>query len=261
MIGEKKISAFVLTYNEEDNIGPCLQTLKWADEIVVVDSFSTDRTLDCARRFTHRILQREFAGHVAQTRFAAEQTSCPWITWLDADERLTDRAISEIHAALESPGRPEHAGFAFPRKTFFMGRWITHSGWYPQHKVRLWHRAHGEVAGEEPHPRVDLDSEPQELRGDILHYSYPRGMRDMVATSTKYAWYAARERHQKGRRPSLLSMLLKPPGNFLKKYILQRGCLDGMPGLAIAVGAAYYRFMREMMIWELENAPPGGEDG
>lgn len=222
----------------------------------MVDSFSTDRTLDCARRFTDRILQHEFAGHVAQTRYAAEQTTCPWIVWLDADERLTEEAIAEIRAIFQRPGPPEPAGFAFPRRTFFMGRWITHSGWYPQHKVRLWHREMGHIAGEEPHPRVDLDGEAGELDGDILHYSYPRGMRDMVATSTKYASYAAREQHARDKRPSLLSMMLKPPGNFLKKYLLQLGCLDGMPGLAIAAGTAYYRFMREMMMWELENAPP-----
>jgi glycosyltransferase involved in cell wall biosynthesis len=256
MIGEKKISAFVLTYNEEENIEACLETLRWADEIVVVDSFSTDGTLECARPLADRILQREFAGHVAQTRYASRQTSHPWIVWLDADERLTEPAISDVRSALNSESMAGTVGYAFPRKTYFMGRWITHSGWYPQHKVRVWHRDHGEVVGEEPHPRVELDGEARRIEGDILHYSYPGGMRDMVATSTKYARYAAQTRFEKGQRSSLLSMLLRPPGSFLKKYLLQLGALDGMPGLAIAVGSAYYRFMREMMIWELENAPP-----
>ncbi len=255
MISNQKVSAFVITYNEEENIADCLETLDWTDEIIVVDSFSQDRTIDIAERYADTIIQREFAGHVAQTRFAAEQTTHRWIAWLDADERFTEEAVAELTAELSDEDQ-DAAGFAFPRRTRFMGRWITHSGWYPQRKIRIWRRDRGQVEGEEPHPHVTLDGEAKEMEGDILHYSYPRGMRDMVATSTKYAWYAARSRYDKERHCSLLSMLLKPPGNFLKKYLLQLGFLDGMPGFAIAVGAAYYRFMREVMMWELEHAPP-----
>ncbi|MFW6456853.1 MAG: glycosyltransferase family 2 protein [Planctomycetota bacterium] len=250
-----RISAFVITYNEEHNIAQCLQTLDWADEILVVDSFSEDRTTDIAGEYADRIVEHEFEGHVAQTRFAAEHTSHPWIVWLDADERLTDAAITELSTSLNNDSA-DWAGFAFPRRTRFMNRWITHSGWYPQHKIRFWHRDCGTIRGEEPHPHVDLDGPVKKLEGDILHYSYPNGMRDMVATSTKYAWYAAQSRFNDGRQCSLLSMMFKPPGNFLKKYLLQLGFLDGMPGFAIAAGAAYYRFMREVMMWELEHAPP-----
>ena len=254
MIGNQKTSAFVITYNEEDNIADCLRTLAWADEILVVDSFSEDRTVEVAGQYADDVIQEEFRGHVGQTRFASGRTSHPWIMWLDADERLTDQAIEDVRGVLGAPGGPSHHGFAFPRKTFFMDRWITHSGWYPQPKVRLWHRDHGEVVGDEPHPHVKMDGPVKNLDGDILHYSYPAGMRDMVATSTKYAWMAARLRHDDGKSWSLLSMLLKPPGNFLKKFVLQLGVLDGLPGFAIAVGSAYYRFMREVMMWELENA-------
>ena len=252
MICGRRISSFVITYNEQDNIGECLESLQWTDEIVVVDSYSTDATVDIARDFTDRVLQREFAGHVDQTRYASQQTTHPWVLWLDADERMTQEAFEEVHQAM-SAGGEDPAGYAFPRRTYFMGCWITHSGWYPQPKVRLWQRDRGEVVGEEPHPKVQLEGPRRVLHGDILHYSYPGGMKDMVETSKKYAWYAARERHKKGRRFSFLSLLLKPPGNFLKKYVLQLGMLDGLPGLAIAVGAAYYRFMREIMMWELEN--------
>lgn len=255
MINNHKISAFVITYNEEDNIADCLETVGWADEIVVVDSFSEDRTVEIADQYADVVIEHDFEGHVRQTRFAARQTTHPWIVWLDADERLTDEAISELTALL-CDEQSDWAGFALPRRTRFMDRWITHSGWYPQHKIRIWRRECGSIGGEEPHPHVDLDGPVKEMTGDMLHYSYPNGMRDMVATSTKYAWYAARSRFDRGRRCSLLSMMLKPPGNFLKKYLLQLGFLDGMPGFAIAVGAAYYRFMREVMMWELEHAPP-----
>ncbi|MBS3762718.1 MAG: glycosyltransferase family 2 protein [Planctomycetes bacterium] len=248
-----EISAFVITYNEENNIRECLESVAWVDEIVVVDSFSEDRTVEIAEQYADLIEQRPFPGHVDQTRYASEQTSKPWILWLDADERLTPAAREEIETSFEQTNTPSFQAFSFPRKTFFMGRWILHSGWYPQPKIRLWNREHGEVVGEEPHPRVKVDGEAKKLSGDILHYSYPAGMKDMVNTSTKYASYAARTRHEKGRHFSMLSLLLKPPGNFLKKYLLQLGILDGFPGFAIAVGAAYYRFMREVMMWELDH--------
>ena len=259
MIGDKAISAFVITQNEERNIADCLESLKWADELAVVDSFSEDRTVEIARRYTDRILQHRFAGHVAQTRYASEQTTCPWVLWLDADERLTQAALDEVRTIFNQPGEPTYRGFAFPRKTFFMGRWITHSGWYPQHKVRLFHRESGSIAGDEPHPHVALEGPAKNLRGNILHYTYPGGLRDLVAVSTRYAGYAAEAKHAAGKGFSLLSLLLKPPGTFLKKYLVQMGFLDGLPGLAISVGAAYYRFMREVMIWELEHpgdSPP-----
>jgi len=253
MIGDKAISAFVITFNEESNIAGCLDSVRWADELVVVDSFSTDRTVEIASRYTDRIFQREFAGHVAQTRWGSELTTCPWILWLDADERLTREAQDELRRALTEHRRPGYRGYAFPRKTFFMGRWIAHSGWYPQHKLRLWDRRFGHVGGEEPHARVEVNGPVKKLKGNILHYTYPRGIVDMVATSTKYAAYAAKARHQAGTRFSLASLLLKPPATFLKKYLLQLGFLDGMPGLAISIVSAYYRFVREAIIWELQS--------
>jgi len=253
MIGDKAISAFVITQNEERNIAGCLESLKWADELVVVDSFSEDRTVEIAGRYTDRVVQHRFTGFVAQAGYALEQTTCPWVLWLDADERLTPEALEEVRAILGRPGEPTHKGLAFPRKTFFMGRWIMHSGWYPQHKVRLFHRGAGSIAGDEPHSHVALEGAARKLKGDILHYTYARGLRDLVRVSTRYAACAAEGRHAAGKRFSLASMLLKPPGTFLKKYLLQMGFLDGLPGLAISVGAAYYRFMREVMIWELEH--------
>lgn len=258
MIGGIHVSAFVITYNEQCNIADCLEGLKWADELVVVDSFSQDRTVEIAGRYTERVVQREFAGYVAQMRYAAELTTCPWVMWLDADERLTPEAFAQVRREFERSGGPSHKGYAFPRKTFFMGRWIKHSGWYPQHKVRLFHRDFGSVGGEEPHSTVEMRAPTKNLDGHILHYSYPGGMADLVGTSTKYAASAARVRHQAGRRPSLLNLLLKPPGTFLKKYLLQLGVMDGLPGLAIAGVAAYYRFIREAMLWELDHpsSPP-----
>ena len=253
MIDDKAISAFVITRNEERNIAHCLGSLTWVDDLVVVDSYSDDSTVEIARRYTDRVIQHEFIGYGAQTRYACEQTTSPWVMWLDADERITPEAADEVRGIFEQTGELPHKGYAFPRKTFFMDRWIMHSGWYPQHKVRLFHRDFGTIEGEEPHPSVALRGPVAKLKGNILHYTYPGGLRDLVAVSTKYAYSAAKARHHAGRRFSWLNLLLKPPATAVKKYLLQMGFLDGLPGLAISIGAAYYRFMRETMMWELDH--------
>lgn len=253
MIGKHSVSGFVITFNEEANIRDCLEGMKWADEIVVVDSFSEDATVEIAREYTDRIVQRPFAGHVGQTRFALEQTTCDWVLWLDADERLTPAAHEQVFEALESPGDVPWAGFAFPRKTWFLDRWITHSGWYPQHKLRLFRREKAVIVGDEPHPAAIVDGPVRDFTGDILHYSYPGGLQDLVRRSASYADIGAGVRYERGMRFSILRLLLRPPFDLFKKYVLQLGLLDGLPGVAIAAGSAYYRFLREVSLWEIEH--------
>lgn len=261
MIGGKSISGFVITYNEQDDIAECLESMKWADELVVVDSHSTDATVEIARRYTDKVIQREFAGHVGQTRFAFEQTTGDWTLWLDADERLTPQAADEIRAEFERPGGPDCDGFAFPRKTCFLGRWITHGGWYPQHKLRLMRREAARIVGEEPHPEAVVTGRVRRLRGDILHYSYPGGILEYVRRSASYADIAARGRFARGKRASAAGLVLRPPLAFLKSYVLKLGLLDGVPGLAVAAGTAYHRFVRDLRLRELAQARSGDAPG
>jgi glycosyltransferase involved in cell wall biosynthesis len=252
-LGGQKVSAFVITYNEEEALRDCLESVKWVDELVVVDSYSDDATVAVAREYTDRIIFREFVSFLDQTRFAFQQTTGDWVLWLDADERLTQKACDEIAEVFSRPGGPSCDGLAFPRKTFFMDRWITHSGWYPQRKLRLFRRTAAEVTGYAPHPAVTVRGEVLKLDGDILHLSYPGGILDMMRRSAGFAELAADVRYADGKRFSLVSLLMKPPLEFLKKTVLQGGYLDGLPGLAIAVGSAYYRFVREMKLWELQH--------
>ncbi len=251
MIGGISISGFVITCNEEGAIRDCLESMKWVDELVVVDSFSQDATAEIAGEYTDRIIQREFAGYVPQTRFAFEQTTCDWALWLDADERLTDRAVAEIRAAFEQPGGPECDGFSFPRRTCFLGRWITRGGWYPQHKLRLFRRNAASIAGEQIHPEAVVAGRVRKLKGDILHFSFPGGVMEYVERSREYAEIAAQERFAAGKRAGLVGLLLRPPLAFLRSYVLRLGFLDGVPGLAVAAGTAYHRFMRDLRLWEL----------
>ena len=253
MIGGHRVSGFVITYNEEDYIENCLESLRWVDELVVVDSHSDDHTVEVARRYTDNIVLQEFLGHARQTAFAAEQTTMPWVMWLDADERLTQQALDEIREFLSGEDADECAGMSFPRKTFFMDRWITHSGWYPKHKLRLFHRDRTEMGGEGPVPEVIAHGEVRQAEGDILHLTYPRGIVDMMDTSNDFTTRAARVRREGGRRMSWCKLLLEPPFEFLKKFLLQLGFLDGFPGLVISAGSAYYKFIREAKMWELDH--------
>lgn len=259
MIGGKTVSGFVITHNEQDDIADCLESIKWVDELTVVDSYSTDATAEIARRYTDRILEHEFAGHVAQTRFAFEQTTCDWVLWLDADERLTQEATEEVRRIFEEHGGPACDGFAFPRKTFFLGRWITHGGWYPQHKLRLMRRAAARIEGEEPHPEASVEGRVRRLQGDILHLSYPGGIIEYVQRSAKYADIAARGRLARGKRASAAGLVLNPAFVFLKSYVLKLGLLDGVPGLAVAAGTAYHRFIRDIRMRELARGQEAAE--
>jgi glycosyltransferase involved in cell wall biosynthesis len=253
MTGDRAVSAFVITLNEERNIADCLESLKWADEIVVVDSGSTDATVGIARRYTGRVLEHPFEGYVPQTRWAAEQTRHPWILWLDADERLSAEARREIEEVLADPDAGRWAGLEFPRRNHLGDRWIRHAGWYPQYRLRMWRRDAGRFDEGMLVPRVLVSGSVRRMKGDILHYSYPNGVADMMQATARYAAAGAAERHAAGRRFSLLALLLKPPFTFLKKWLLQAGFLDGLPGLAVAAGAAYHRFVREVMLWEMEQ--------
>ena len=261
MIGGKSVSGFVITYNEQEGLRDCLDSMKWVDELVVVDSYSQDATCEIAGEYTDRIIRREFAGYVAQTRFAFEQTTCEWVMWLDADEALTQQAAGEIHSWLAQPRQVEYDGFAFPRKTYFLDRWIKHGGWYPQHKVRFVRREAARLMGREPHPEFVVEGRVKKLKGDILHFSFPGGIVEYAQRSATFAEAAARARRARGKRASLLRLVLNPPFAFFRSYLLRLGILDGVPGLAVGVGTAYHRFIRELRLWELQHAedPPAFE--
>ena len=246
------ISVYVVTFNEEANIRDCLESVKWADEIIVVDSHSTDRTAAIAREYTEHVIQRPWPGYVAQKNFALDQARCDWVLLLDADERVSPELAVEIQDIL---GRQDviEAGFSVPRKTFYLGRWITHGGWYPGRRVRLARRGMGRNVGTDPHDRFEVNGPVGKLCGDLYHYTY-RDIGDHLNTINKFTAVGAREMHEKGRGHALLHMLLNPPAKFLKMYILRLGFLDGSAGFIIAVLSAYYVFLKYARLWELKRA-------
>jgi len=253
VINGQRISGFVITQNVQEVVRDCLESMKWVDELVVVDSHSDDATRRIAAEYTNRIIEHEFQGHVAQTRYAFEQTTGDWVLWLDSDERLTGAALDQIRSHLAGPERDEWDGLAFPRATYFLNRWIRHGGWYPQHKLRLMRRVCAQIVGTEPHPEAVVQGRVRKLSGDILHLSYPGGVSDYLQRSCRYADISARGRFAQGKRASWRALLCKPPLVFLKSYVARAGFLDGVPGLAVAMGSACYRFSRDLRLWELEH--------
>lgn len=244
-----KITATVITFNEEHNVAAALESLSWADEIIVVDTESTDGTVEIARRFTDRLFVRAWPGYSAQKNFAAEQASNDWIFSLDADERVSPELTTSI-LQLEKGAAPKQAGFEMPRRTFYLGRWIKYSGWWPDRKVRLYDRRRARWRGDFVHETLEVNGRVNRLDGDILHYTV-RDAAEHHLRMDRYTTLAAEELCSRGKRASLGSLLVSPVVVFLRSYLFKLGFLDGIPGLAIARFAAHYEFLKNLKLWEM----------
>lgn len=232
------ISATIVTLNEERNIARAIQSLTCADEIVVVDSGSTDRTREIAAQLGARVIEETWRGYAAQKNFAACSAMHDWILSIDADEQLTPELASEI-GALKKAGASRDA-YRFPRLAQYLGRWIHHSGWYPDRKVRLYDRRKGKWAGEYVHESVRVEGSIGELQSNLLHFTCA-SLSDHLHTLDRYTSLAAKE----VKRPVPFYRLIgAPPWTFFRTYFLQRGFLDGRQGLAIAWMAALYTFLK-----------------
>lgn len=242
------ISACVTTLNEERNIERCLSSLTWCDEIVVLDSFSTDRTLELARRFTDRVYQHEWLGYIGQKNLIRKMASHAWLLFIDADEEVSDELREEILEVFA--GNPDaYAGYEFPRVVRYFGRWITHGEWYPDVKLRLFQRDKGRSGGQEPHDQVFVQGPVRRLRGRLFHYTYD-DLHDHVETINRFTSITAREKYREGDRFNWLDFLFRPPIRFVRGYILKRGFLDGRRGLIIALVSSFGVTLKYAKLWE-----------
>jgi glycosyltransferase involved in cell wall biosynthesis len=251
--GRPTLSALVVCGNEAHNIADCLESVAWCDEIVVVDSFSTDGTLEIARRYTGRVFQRAWPGFIEQKQFALEQATGDWVLNLDADERCTDALREAILAALGSADAQGVAGFEVRRHVFYLGRWIDHGGWYPDWKLRVACRDRARFTGVEPHDRFVADGPVRRLHADLVHFTY-RDFAHQLRTVDRFSDVVAAQSRKEGRRFSMLDALLHPPAKFLECYVWKRGFLDGWPGFVIAMTTAFYVFARQVKLRELDAA-------
>lgn len=258
-----KVSVTVITLNEAANLAAALESVRWADEIVVVDSGSTDDTVAIARRYTDRVIETGWPGYVAQKNFAAAQATYDWIFSLDADERVSEPLAAELRAVLAHD--PVPAGYRVPRVTFHLGRWIRTTDWYPDAQLRLYDRRRARWTGRLVHESVSADGEVGQLRAELQHYAY-RDIAHHLRTMDRYTTLAARQMFEDGRRASWPDLLVHPAAAFLRNYLLRGGVTDGVPGLVISLMNSVYVGLKYAKLWELWSLststppPPGAAD-
>lgn len=251
MAGSKPdISAIVVCFNEQDNIGRCLQSVSWCDEIVVVDAFSTDRTVEIARRFTDRVIQRRWTGYREQKSFAHSQATREWVLLIDSDEEASVELQAEICGALTRVGESTDA-FALPRLVHYLGRWWWRGGWYPDYDIRIFRNNRARWGGTDPHEKILVDGAIRRLRHPLFHYSY-RNVADHWNRINRFTGIAAAEQGSANRPWRLSDNLLRPPFRFFRSYVMKRGFLEGFPGYFLAATAAMYVFLKYAKLRELE---------
>ncbi|HEU5022487.1 MAG TPA: glycosyltransferase family 2 protein [Bryobacteraceae bacterium] len=239
-----KISATIVTLNEERNIARAMASLKpCVDETVVVDSGSSDQTREIAARMGARVVREEWRGYAEQKNFAAACAAHDWILSIDADEELTPELAAEIQALRATGERDDVGGWAMPRRARYLGRWIWHSGWYPDAKIRLYHRARGAWKGERVHESVEVAGAVGALRNDLLHFTCD-SIGQHLRTLDRYTSLAAQAIQESGKPVGVRRLVIDPPWTFVRSYFFQRGFLDGTHGFVIAAMAAFYTFVK-----------------
>lgn len=245
------ISVTVITKNEASDIGAALESVRWADEIVVVDSGSTDDTTAIAKRFTDRVFVRDWPGYAAQKNAAAALATHDWVLSLDADERVTPALATEIRHALETSTHV--SAFRIPRVTWHLGRWVRTTDWYPDYQIRLYQRHQARWNGAHVHESVSVDGTLGTLAHELEHFAY-RDIADHLETIDRYTSLAARQMREQGRRAGLLQIAGHPPFAFFRNYVLRGGFRDGHVGFVISAMNAYYVFLKFAKLWELDRS-------
>lgn len=243
------ISLVIITFNEEAHIERAIRSAPFAEDVVVVDSFSTDRTVEIAKACGARVFQEKWRGFGPQKAFAAEQAKHPWIISLDADEALSPELAAEIMECFSD--LDPQAGYEVPRKSFHLGRWIGYGGWYPDYQLRVFNKDHAQWNAAGVHEKVEVKLKKR-FKTPLLHWVFD-DLSDQVITNDRYSSLQAQQLYNAGKSFSYFKLVFKPLSKFLETYIWKRGFRDGLPGFIISVGAAYSVFLRFAKLWELER--------
>ncbi len=236
-----KITATIITLNEERNVARAIESLRCADEILILDSGSADRTVELAENLGARVIEAGWRGYAAQKNWAAEQASNDWILSVDADEALSEALEAEIWSLKKSG--PQYDAYTMPRVARYLGRWILHSGWYPDRKVRLYHRDKAKWVGEFVHETVQVNGRLGHLESNILHFTCD-SLSEHIKTMDRYTTLAAQELAARKVKIPMSRLILDPAWGFIRSYFIERGFLDGVEGLTIAHMAAVYTFLK-----------------
>lgn len=244
-----KLSVTIIAYNEEENIRDCLESVKWADEIVVIDAGSQDKTVEISREYTDKVFTNPWPGHYQQKNFAIDKTSNQWVFSVDADERVTPELRKKIEGVLTNP---HIDGYLFPRKNYFLGKWMRHGGWYPDRVLRLFRKDKGRFGGINPHDKVAIEGgRIGVINTAIIHLTY-KNFSQYIARQHMYTTIGAEEiLKRKIARVSQWTLIGRFITKFLELYIWKRGFLDGLHGLVAAIAASYFAFVKYAKVWEL----------
>jgi glycosyltransferase involved in cell wall biosynthesis len=247
-----KISACITAGNEEHNIRRCLESVRWADEIVVVDSFSKDRTVEICREYTPSVYQHRWLGYIGQKNLIKDMAANPWIFFIDADEEVSPSLRVEILEEFDSGRNQAFSGYEFPRMVYYLGRWIRHGDWYPDVKLRLLRKDRSVCGGLEPHDQMQVKGAVKRLKSPLHHFTY-LDISDQMITLDRFSSITAHTQSRDGRRFRILDLMLRPAFRFFRGYILKRGFLDGLPGFIIAKSAAFGTFVKYAKLWEMQS--------
>jgi len=243
------VSVVIVTKNEEMDIERSLESARDVAEIIVIDSFSTDKTLEICRRYTDKVFQKEWRGYARQKQTAVDSATSEWVFVLDADERLTPELRSEITGAINED---KYNGFYVPRKNFFINRWIKHGGWWPDYTLRLFKKDAGHIEERAVHEKVVVKGSVARLKNFLEHYTY-NSISDCVKKMDAYSTLASKELKKSGFSPNPLDLITRPMITFIKMFFLGLGFMDGMHGLILAVLYSYYTFLKYAKSWESES--------
>ncbi len=250
----ERISTCIMTYNEENNIYDCIKSVKnFSDEILVVDSFSTDKTVEIANKLGARIIFQKFLGYAQQRQFAINNAKYDWIFCLDADERASEELSKKI-LKLKEEGFNDFKGFYVNRRNYYLNTWIKYGGWYPEKRIRLFHRKFGKSVGVNPHDKIEMKEGVKigDLNLDIIHYPY-KNVSHHLEVINRYSSIAAKEKIERGEKISFFNLVLNPAFKFFKSYILKKGFLMGKIGFIHATMGAISVFMKYLKAWEIKN--------
>ena len=245
------ISACITAGNEEKNIRRCLESVKWANELVVVDSFSEDRTVEISREFTDRVYQHKWLGYIGQKNLIKDMAVGPWVLFIDADEEVSPALRDEIREAFQQEDHTRFAGFEFPRKVYYLDRWILHGDWYPDIKLRLFRKDLGTCGGREPLDRMTVDGPVRRLKSPIHHFTYD-GIVDQINTLNRFSTITAETKYAEGQRCHVHDLLFRPMIRFARGYLLRRGFMDGLPGFIISMTTPYGVLIKYSKLWEID---------
>jgi glycosyltransferase involved in cell wall biosynthesis len=244
----QKITVLIIAFNEEKNLRDCLESVKWADEIVVIDSFSTDRTIEVSKEYTDKIFGRKWEGFSSQRKFSLEKASNDWILSLDADERVTDELAASIKRILASNSSVD--GYKIARRNHFLGKWIKGAFWYPDHQMRFFRKNKARIEDKLIHEGFEINGNIEVIEGDIIHYSY-QSLEDAINKINKYSTLAAIQKSEKKVRT--IDIVLRPFAAFITDFFSRKGYKDGFYGFLISGMNAMTNLMTYTKIWELQR--------